>query len=109
MKESRSGAWVRRVGEARRRSIRFCDPRWEVLYRVKASDVGFTVRNVSTRLGGEDVVAWRSQCQGGSSVRLRSKCGQDTALKSPPRKKWGWDFKIEESKASTSGRLSGGT
>ena len=50
----------RTVGEARRRLIRPCDRRWEVLYRVKASDVGFTVRNVSTRLGGEDVVAWRS-------------------------------------------------
>ena len=67
----------------------FCDRQWVVLYRVEASDVGFTVRNVSTRLGGEDVVAWRSQCQGGSSVGLRSKCGQDTALKSPQEEKVG--------------------
>ena len=109
MKESRRGARVRRVGEAWRRSIRFWDRRWGVLYQVKASDAWFTVRNVSTRLSGEDVAAWRSQCKGGSSVRLRSKCGQETALKCPPRIKWGWDVEIRESKVSTAGHLSGGT
>ena len=35
--------------------------------------------------------------------------GQDTAFKSPQRKEWGRDFKIKESKASTAGRLLGGT